>query len=90
MRAQAIAFSWDEADEYSTGEWRGSGEADTPAQTRPDVRPASVLPTSRAKPLKINRDLLLVSNKPLGCFTVHCIRLDLFADCPDEGTIQRQ
>ncbi len=63
-KSQAIAVSWEnraELEEYSTIKWNDS---ESSAQPRPDVRPASVLPTSRAKPLKINRDLLLVNTIP--------------------------
>ena len=58
VRAKAIAITWEdmaELEEYSPGAW---SDTDSAAQTRPDIRPASVLPESRAKPLKINRDLL--------------------------------
>ncbi len=60
-KSRAIAITWEDMAElegFSTGEW---GDSEAPAQARPDSRPASVLPASRAKPLKINRDLLLVS-----------------------------
>ena len=60
VRAKAIAITWEdmaELEEYSPGSW---SDTDAAAQTRPDIRPASVLPESRTKPLKINRDLLLV------------------------------
>ena len=63
VRAKAIAITWEdmaEPDEYSPGGW---SDTDSAAQTRPDIRPASVLPESQAKPLKINRDLLLVSQQ---------------------------
>lgn len=60
-KSRAIAITWEdlaELEDSSSGDWGDNG---TPAQARPDIRPASVLPVSRAKPLKINRDLLLVS-----------------------------
>ena len=60
-KSRAIAITWEDladSEELGTGEW---GESGATAQARPDIRPASVLPASRAKPLRINRDLLLVS-----------------------------
>ena len=57
-KPRAIAITWEDLADVSTGERNDSEKA---AQARPEVRPASVLPASRAKPLKINRDLLLVS-----------------------------
>ncbi len=79
VRAKAIAITWEdmaELEEYSPGAW---SDTDSAAQTRPDIRPASVLPESRAKPLKINRDLLLVRSKCLTEHTlcVHCRSLEL-------------
>ena len=60
-KPRAIAITWEdlaELEDSSLGSWGDSG---MPAHARPDVRPASVLPASRAKALKINIDLLLVS-----------------------------
>ena len=70
VRAKAIAITWEdmaELEEYSPGAW---SDTDAAAQTRPDIRPASVLPESRTKPLKINRDLLLVRSM---CFYEHTL-----------------
>ncbi|CAK0784724.1 hypothetical protein CVIRNUC_007928 [Coccomyxa viridis] len=82
VRAKAIAITWEdmaELEEYSPGAW---SDTDSAAQTRPDIRPASVLPESRAKPLKINRDLLLYRAKIL--------RQRAFRDCNTTDRLEMQ
>ena len=67
-KPRAIAITWEdlaEQEDPGTGEW---GDSEATVQDRPDIRPAAVLPAGRPKPLKINRDLLLVSTTYITSF----------------------